>query len=327
MNTTLISRIRTAVGVLSICHVWLLCPQTQDPVYGATPLTGVVRETSGEMTSGGESSGGVVAISGIGTPEGEDEDLVTEVRIEGNRRFANSEVSRQIQTRVGRAYDPKIVESDVRRLVSSKRFLDVQPTTQRTEKGRIVTFTVREREVLTDVKIIGSHDIRRNRILKKIGIRRGDPADPYTVRQGKLLIEELYREEGYGNVHVEIFEGDQPGDYRAIYVIHEGQKQRIFRVNFEGNQFASDGQLKAKIQSKPGILWLIGGDVKRETIEADVHELEGYYHSFGFFQAEIERDLDWDENEKWLTLTFHISEGVRSRIRSIEFAGNRRFDE
>ena len=253
-------------------------------------------------------------------------DIVADVKIAGNKRPA-TDVLRMIQTRAGREFDPRLVEADVRRLISSKQFLDVRPTVQRTAKGMIITFNVHERNLFTEVKIVGSHDLYRNDLLKKIELRKGDPADPYTVQQGKIVIENYYKEEGYGKINVEIFEGDKPGDHRAIYVIHEGPKQKIFRVKFEGNHFASDGQLETKIQSRPGILWLFGGKVNRDQIQQDVEALEGYYHNFGFFQAEVSRDLDWDDHEKWLTLTFHINEGIRSKVRSIELAGNQRFDE
>ncbi|MDD3469767.1 MAG: BamA/TamA family outer membrane protein [Thermoguttaceae bacterium] len=253
-------------------------------------------------------------------------DIVAEIRVEGNRIFSREDVLRMVRTSVGRPYEQTIITEDVRRMISSKKFMDVQTTTQQTPEGRIVTFIVREKQILTSVKIIGSYEIRRNELLKLINLKRCDPADPYSVLQGKQLIEDHYREKGYGRVNVEIFEGDKPGDHRAIYVIHEGPKQRIFRVRFEGNAFASDGQLQTKIQSKAGIFWLFGGEVNRDKIDQDKRDLEGYYRSMGFFQAEIQQELEWDDKEKWLTLVFHIHEGPRSKIRSIEFAGNKRFE-
>ncbi len=231
-----------------------------------------------------------------------------------------------VRTSAGRPYEQTMITEDVRRMISSKKFMDVQTTTQQTPEGRIVTFIVREKQILTAVKIIGSYEIRRNALLKLIHLKQFDPADPYSVLQGKQIIEDHYREKGYGRVNVEIFEGDKPGDHRAIYVIHEGPKQRIFRVKFDGNAFASDGQLQTKIQSKAGIFWLLGGEVNRDKIDQDKRDLEGYYRSMGFFQAEVQRELEWDDQEKWLTLVFHIHEGPRSKIRSIEFAGNKRFD-
>ena len=76
-------------------------------------------------------------------------------------------------------------------------------------------------------------------------------------------------------------------------MVSEGYLQRISSVTFEGNTFATDGQLKTKIESKPGYLWLfIHGKFDRAKLDADVEKLTGYYRDFGYFRARVGRQLE-----------------------------------
>ena len=69
-------------------------------------------------------------------------------------------------------------------------------------------------------------------------------------------LETLYPSKGFNDARISSLEGNKPTDPGAVYLISEGNTQKIWSVRFEGNHFASDGRLKTQIQSKPPILWL-----------------------------------------------------------------------
>src|SRR4029079_9271666 len=101
--------------------------------------------------------------------------------------------------------------------------------------------------------------------------------------------------------------------------------QKIWKVEFIGNEFVSSSRLKTKIDSKPPIAYIFKGYVDREQIDADVTKLTAYYRSFGYFDAKIGRQKLFDEKNKWLTLRFVIHEGPRYQVESVAFIGNRLF--
>src|SRR4029079_14250613 len=101
--------------------------------------------------------------------------------------------------------------------------------------------------------------------------------------------------------------------------------QKIWKVEFIGNEFVSTSRLKTKIDSKPPIAYIFKGYVDREQIDADVNKLTAYYRSFGYFDAKIGRQLEFDEKNKWLTLRFVIHEGPRYQVESVAFIGNKLF--
>ena len=67
------------------------------------------------------------------------------------------------------------------------------------------------------------------------------------------------------------------------------------------------------------------GFVDEEQIDADVQKLTAYYRAFGFFQAKVGRQFEFDEKNKWLTLRFVIHEGPRYQVENISFIGNKIF--
>jgi outer membrane protein insertion porin family len=97
-------------------------------------------------------------------------------------------------------------------------------------------------------------------------------------------------------------------------------------VTFEGNTISPDGVLKTRIQSKPGYFYyLFGGKVDRNKIDADVQTLTAYYRALGYFRARISRTLDYDDEDKWLTLKFIIDEGPRYTVRNVSIEGGSKF--
>ena len=268
----------------------------------------------GEVSSRPASQGGVPEVQ------------VVEVHVVGARQTPVAEVLRHIHTRAGRPFDPELIEDDVRRLYKTRKFVEVNPRYQEVPRGRIVTFEVLERPILSYVKYVGNRKISKKKLEKESGIKAGDALDPFAVEEGRRRLEEYYRSKGYARAQVTILEGSNPSDQGAIYLFNEGPKQRIGWTNFVGNTIATDAKLRTKIQSKPGIFWLFKGELNRKQVDEDVVRLTEYYRGLGFFRAEVSR-LPVDPTKTWQLMTFVVNEGPRYCVRNVSFNGNSRFGD
>ena len=179
--------------------------------------------------------------------------------------------------------------------------------------------------MLESVSYVGNDAIRKSVLDKESGLKAGDAQDPYAVQEARRKIEQLYHTRGFSKARVTVWEGDKTGDRRAVFMINEGQKQRVLWTQFVGNTIASDSRLRTQIQSKPGILWFIKGEVDLQQIDEDVKRLKAYYSSLGYARARIGRELDFTDGGEWLTLTFVIDEGPRFRVHDISFIGNQKY--
>ncbi len=219
-----------------------------------------------------------------------------------------------------------MVQRDVRKLANLGWFVDVKPMYQATPQGRIVIFQVVERPTIRYVEYLGNEKVSDKTLGKQTLLKAGGSVDPYAVEEGKRKLHDYYVGKGFNNVQITVMEGNKATDQGVVYLINEGVTQKIWKVNFVGNEFVSGGRLKTQIKSKPPILYLFKGYLDRDTVDADIDRLTSYYRSNGFFQARVGRKFDYDEKGHWITVTFVIHEGMRYEVRSVRFVGNTKFE-
>ena len=253
------------------------------------------------------------------------EEPVAEIRVKGNKTVPASRIIDQMNTRVGRPYDPRSLAADIKKLASLPYFVTVRPLTKSTPTGILIVLEVTERATIRYIEYLGNEKINDKKLAKETGLTVGGAVDPYAVEEGRRKLEALYRSNGFGRVVVDAIEGTKPQDRGVTYVINEGPRMKIWSVEFEGNTFASDGQLKNKIGSKPEFAHMFGGKLEAEALEADIKTLTTYYRSFGFFKARVGRILDFSEDGKWANIRFIIHEGPRYQVRNVSFFGNEKF--
>lgn len=252
------------------------------------------------------------------------EEMVVQVRVTGNGKIPLEKVLSHIRTRAGRPFDTELIEEDVRRLNATQMFVQVTPYWQKVPDGRVVIFEVLERPMLHYVKYVGNK-LKKRTLEKEAGIKPGDALDTFAVEEARRRLEDYYHSHGYPKARVTIVEGNKPSDRGTIFLINEGQKQRILWTDFVGNTIASDSRLRTQIQAKPGFLWIFRGEVDRRQIDEDVNRLTAYYRSLGFFRARVGRELHFNDAENWLKITYVIDEGPRYQLRNVSFIGNEKF--
>ncbi len=250
--------------------------------------------------------------------------IVTAVEIKGNVQMPTHELMRYISTRPGRYFDPDRLQQDVDKIWRLPEIRKINgPYVKRSESGVAITIEVVERKLVRKVKFVGNRGVTDRALEKETGLEDGQPLDLHAVQMTKTKIEDYYKEKGYPRTQVEVVEGNEAEDENIVFLIHEDTQQRVWQVEFEGNTFASDARLRNFVKSKPGILKVFGGLVKRDEIEQDIMRLANYYRKYGFFNAQIGREISESNDGRWLTLRFIINEGPRYKVRNISFVGNR----
>ena len=148
-------------------------------------------------------------------------------------------------TRPGRYFDPDLLRQDVDRLwrLPEVRRLN-GPFIDKTSEGLVVRIEIVERGQVQSISFVGNRGIADRKLKKESGLEDGQPSDLHEVRLAKTRIEDFYREQGYPRTQVEILEGDQNEDGNIVFLIHEDQKQKVWKTEFIGNTFATDARLQ-----------------------------------------------------------------------------------
>src|SRR5689334_21200585 len=209
---------------------------------------------------------------------------VEQVTIRGNRRIPESTIKIWIGTREGDPYNPQQLDRDVRALYAQGHFEDVKVYSEEgTRGGRIITFEVRERPLLLDIKYDGLKSVQQSTVLEEfrkrsVGLSKESQYDPVKVRRAATVIKELLANEGRPEAKVEPqIEAISATAVALTFKVEEGPRFRVADIEFEGNNVYSDAYLRAhmKLVKEVGLFTTFSSkDIyHKEKLEADLDRL------------------------------------------------------
>ena len=253
--------------------------------------------------------------------------VVLGVKIVGNRNISSHQILQQLHTRQGRFFDNETVLGDVRRLNDMGSFETVRFDTKEypKQKGVVVTFMVRERAVVKQVVYHGARGMGVRELSGRAGINVNDPLSKFTIESARRRLIDYYHEEGFNQAAVTTTVGYEGNPGAVVFRINEGPLERIRSISVEGNTILSEARLEKIIKSRgpvAGVLRHFGNVANMEKINRDVDVLAATYHNLGYLTATVGRRLEYEENGKWLHVTFVVNEGPRFKINNVQIEGN-----
>src|SRR6185503_15554586 len=209
---------------------------------------------------------------------------VEQVSIHGNRRIPESTVKIWIGTREGDPYNPVQLDRDVRALYAQGHFDDVKVYAEDGPRGgKLVTFEVKERPLLLDIKYEGLKSVQQSTLLEEfrkrsVGLSKESQYDPVKVRRAAVVIKEMLANEGRPEAKVEpVIEDISSTAVGLTFKIDEGPRFRVADIDFEGNTIYSDSDLRGHMKLvKEASLFttFTSKDVyHKEKLEADIDRL------------------------------------------------------
>src|SRR6185503_11112877 len=209
---------------------------------------------------------------------------VEQVLIRNQRRIPESTVKIWIGTREGDPYNPVQLDRDVRALYAQGHFEDVKIFAEEgTRGGKIITFEVRERPLLLDIKYEGLKSVQQSTLLEEfrkrsVGLSKESQYDPVKVRRAAVVIKEMLANEGRPEAKVEpAIEQISSTAVGLTFKIDEGPRFRVADIDFEGNTIYSDSDLRGHMKLvKEASLFttFTSKDVyHKEKLEADIDRL------------------------------------------------------
>src|SRR5690349_2295594 len=244
------------------------------------------------------SPGRVIAQQTQPQPPQQQQRIVENVDIIGNRRLRKDDILYYIQTRPGDPYSVDQVQRDYQTLLSLT-FFDKTATRVLTENGPRggvnIIFEVKELPIIRDLTFEGLHSVAESDILKafrerRVGVSKESIYDPVKVRAAMRVIKELLAAGGHPNATVtERTEEVSATSLAITFDVNEGDRVRVVDVQFEGNTVFSDGQLRGSMKyvKEAGLITRFKSTdiLNREKLDYDLRNVTNYMRSKGYLQA------------------------------------------
>jgi outer membrane protein insertion porin family len=232
------------------------------------------------------------------------------IAVEGNRRVDAETVRSYFHAAPGGGFDAAALDAALKALLETGLFDKVNFDRS---GGRLVVHVV-EAPVLDRVAIEGNKKIKDTDLTAVVESKPRGTLQRAVVQADVGRIVEAYRHAGRNDVSVVpqiINRGNDRVD--LVYVVTEGGKTTVRRIDFVGNRVFGKRQLSAVIKtSATSVLsFLTGGDAyDPDRVAADRELLRLYYRGKGYADASVTAArAEYDPAIKGFTLTFSIDEG------------------
>ncbi len=252
-------------------------------------------------------------------------EIVSEIRVEGNKRIESDAIKRKVKTKAGSIYKASQLSDDLKAIFNMGYFDDLRVETEADAKGKIITFHVKEKPTVRRIKIKGNRMFKDEEIQENLTITTGAILNIFKVRSNLDQIETVYKEKNYHQVSV---------DYKVLplennqadieFIISEGPKIYVTSITFEGNKSFSPRKLKKQIQTseKGFFFWLTSsGDLDRTKLDQDAALLNNFYNNQGYIRVKV-ADPIVEITEDGIHIDFRIDEGPRFKMGKIDVAGD-----
>ncbi len=244
----------------------------------------------------------------------EGNDVIRSIKVEGLKTIKDSELVSLIGLKAGDRLDKNILRDGIKRAFLKGIFLDIAVDEEHQMNGIRLTYIVRERDFIRDIKIRGNHILSGGKIRDAFIFKEGDEFRDDLLKDAADKIRELYEERGIPGTAVSI-DVKEAALYRVDLIINitEGRPEIIDDIVITGEY--GKGIDASEIKD---IMRLSAGDrLDRLRIEKDIGRITNYLERKGYFKAEV-GPYRYEEGK----LIIPVESGPRLKL---SFAGNKVF--
>jgi outer membrane protein insertion porin family len=278
------------------------------------------------------------------------QDVVRQIRVIGNRRIPKETILARLFTHEGDPYDAASIERDFNSLWNTGYFEDLKIEREDTSTGIILDIIVREKPTIREINYKGLSSVTTSDVLDRfkkehVLLSVESPYDPTRLARATDVIRELLAEHGhqFATITTDV-KTIPPSSVSVNFNIKEGPTVKVGNIIFTGNKAISSRDLRASMQDlKPiGIPHsiflenLLARTYDASKLEEDTERVRRALQDRGYFRGEVGEPITHIRNEGGLSfLTFRpnkgkridiripVEEGERYRLGGITFTGNK----
>jgi outer membrane protein insertion porin family len=240
---------------------------------------------------------------------------VADVRLAGQQRIEPAAVLPLLSTKPGAALSRAAVREDIRTLWSQKFFADVKVDATPGPTGLVVTFIVREKPLVREVKVVGNTELDEDDLKKELEVKPFQILDPEVVRRTVKKLESKYADKGFflAEVRSRVAQAAGENQVDVFFDVVEHAKVEVRRIAFLGNRALSEEELKGSIGTQEASLLSFltsGGTYKDEVFQRDLLVIQSLYYNKGYINIRVGRPaVSLSADRRYISITIPLEEG------------------
>lgn len=255
---------------------------------------------------------------------------ISRVRIVGNQRVEEDAIRIHISAQPGQPLNSATVDQDVKSIYRMGFFDHVNATVSQQGGQAILTYHVKERPLITDVRTEGMKEVKptADEVVGAIRLHSGVIEDPRLVQSTIQALRQVYQGKGYLDANITFRTVPAPNN-TAIGVFHvsEGPLVEVSDVKFIGNKAFSARRLSALMETRKHTMlsrFFNTGTLDRSKLQDDVDRMTAFYYNHGYLQVHI-GDPTVTRHGDSITITVTIDEGSIFKVGKVGIAGDLKF--
>jgi outer membrane protein insertion porin family len=279
-------------------------------------------------------------------------DLIEAIIFRGNRRIPAATLRARMFTHVGDLYDESALERDFMALWNTGYLDDIRLEATEGEKGKILTFYVREKKLVRSIDYKGLNTVQQSDVLdrykeRKVGLSIQSQYDPVVVKRAEVVLQDLLAEHGRQFASVRARTRNIPPNSVALtFIVVEGPKVKVGTIRFRGNTVFSSARIERAMKytrpagAPPWFYWF-HKTYDKDKVDYDLEQIRELYQDHGYFFAlpnepEIKMTdtvnrwpfffYSWGHGKE-VNITIPIEEGEQYRLGKFTIRGNKLFKQ
>lgn len=270
----------------------------------------------------------VLSLNSLFSIYGESLPKINKIVISGNKHVKKYAIMNRLPWKAGEKFDKSKTQAAINNIYSLGYFRQVKIKKETLKNKQINLFIkVEEKKLLAKLLFEGNKTISSAKIRDELHLDKLITIDEETLHQISKGIRKLYSKESYHatTVKTEIIPDEKsPDKANAKFIITQGPKSVVVRINFVGNKKIPSRKFRKMIFTKEE--WLLnflddGGKYLKETVEDDKRRIEYIYRDHGYLTTTVTKaDINFSEDRRKINITFYIKEGdqfIFSKIKAI----------
>ena len=272
----------------------------------------------------------------------EENPMINRVNFEGNSEVKDTDLAKEVELRERMMFTRSRVLSDVNRVIAVYRragyySVQVSPKVIRLPQNRVdLVFEIREGDEtkVASIDFVGNSAFDDSDLRGVVGTQqyswwkffaRNDNYDADRLEYDKELLRRYYLKNGFADVRVIAGDAVLSADatrFNITFTLEEGPRYTVadVAVNVGDAQLQSDGLI-------PTVKTGVGDYYDASAVDKSVENLTLEAARQGFVFARVNPDIQRNEGQSTLTITYNIVEGPRTYIDRIDIVGNFRTED